>query len=104
MAENPEKQYSKNEISRHTTDGDFWAIIDNAVYDLSSFQELHPGGKKILLAVAGTDATKKYRKYHSDKAMARYGNDLRIGVLESSEQEKPKKSFFSRFRRGGWLM
>ncbi|KAG2414938.1 hypothetical protein HFD88_006126 [Aspergillus terreus] len=100
MAEEPEKQYSKNEISQHTTDGDMWVIIDNAVYDLSSFQELHPGGKKVLLAVAGTDATKKYRKYHSDKAMARYGNDLRIGVVESSEQQKPKKSFFSRFCRG----
>lgn len=46
MAEEPEKQYSKNEISQHTTDGDMWVIIDNAVYDLSSFQELHPGGKK----------------------------------------------------------
>ncbi|KAL4895619.1 cytochrome b5-like heme/steroid binding domain-containing protein [Aspergillus ambiguus] len=95
MAEEAEKKYSKNEISRHTTDGDMWVIIDNAVYDLSSFQELHPGGKKM----AGTDATKKYHKYHSEKAMTRYGNDLRIGIVEPTEQGKPKKSFFSKFRR-----
>lgn len=48
MTEEPERQYSKSEISQHTTDGDIWVIIDNTVYNLSSFQELHPGGKKSM--------------------------------------------------------
>lgn len=41
-----EQQYSKEEISLHNQDGDLWVIIDDVVFDLSKFQEDHPGGKK----------------------------------------------------------
>ncbi|KAF9890813.1 hypothetical protein FE257_005384 [Aspergillus nanangensis] len=101
MAEEPETQYSKEEVAKHTTDGDMWVIIDNGVYDMSPFQDQHPGGKRILLTTAGTDASKKYHKYHSDKAMTRYGDALRIGVVQLSQQEKikQKKSLFSRILR-----
>lgn len=46
MSDAAEQQYSKDEVSLHNRDGDLWVIIEDAVYDLSKFQEDHPGGKK----------------------------------------------------------
>ncbi|KAK2756531.1 hypothetical protein FQN54_005424 [Arachnomyces sp. PD_36] len=98
----PEKQYSKEEISLHNKDGDLWVLIDGIVYDLSKFQERHPGGKKILLAFAGKDATKKFQKTHGPNTMRRYGDPLRIGTAKQTKEGSPtSKSFFARFRRKG---
>jgi cytochrome b involved in lipid metabolism len=34
--------------------------VDGVVYDLTSFEELHPGGPKILKAYYGKDATRAF--------------------------------------------
>lgn len=63
-----------------------WIVIDNNVYDLTKFQEIHPGGKKILARVAGSDASKQFHKYHEvDKVMKKYGIKFRIGKLTANE-------------------
>lgn len=38
------KELSKAEISLHNSDSDLWIIVDDVVYDMSTFD--HPGGKK----------------------------------------------------------
>lgn len=30
-----------------------WIIVDTAVYDVSKFADMHPGGSHVLLQVAG---------------------------------------------------
>ncbi|EKG06651.1 cytochrome b-domain protein, putative [Trypanosoma cruzi] len=46
-----------------------WLVIANKVYDLTSFTELHPGGREVLLCEAGTDATLAHEKIgHSEQA------------------------------------
>jgi len=58
------KTFTMEEVARHRTIDDMWMVIDGLVYDFTNWN-LHPVGNKILLKVAGTDATKAYRKSHS---------------------------------------
>ncbi len=37
--------------------GDCWLVIEGRVYDVSEFMIRHPGGRWIILAQAGKDAT-----------------------------------------------
>ncbi|KAL4924125.1 cytochrome b5-like heme/steroid binding domain-containing protein [Aspergillus undulatus] len=93
------KIYTKDDLVIHNRDGDLWLAIDGTVYDLTKFSEEHPGGKKILLSVAGTDASKKYRKYHGDNILQRYAKDYKIGTLKLGVQVKQSKGLFSLFKR-----
>ncbi|KAL4804634.1 cytochrome b5-like heme/steroid binding domain-containing protein [Aspergillus unguis] len=90
--------YTKDELHIHNQDGDLWLAIDGTVYDLTKFSEEHPGGKKILLGVAGTDASKKYRKYHGDNILQRQAKEYKIGTLKEGPQ-KQSKGILSLFRK-----
>ncbi len=46
------------------TPTDFWVIIDGFVYNLTSFLDLHPGGRGVLLPYAGRDATEIFYSLH----------------------------------------
>lgn len=37
------KKYSIEEVATHNSKGDLWIIVDNQVFDLSKFQNEHPG-------------------------------------------------------------
>jgi alkylation response protein AidB-like acyl-CoA dehydrogenase len=63
-----------------------WIIIDGDVYDVTEFQNIHPGGKKILSRVAGTDATKQFHKYHEvAKVLKQVAYKYKIGSLSTNE-------------------
>lgn len=53
------KTFTKDDVATHKTGSDLYIIVDDDVYDLTQFQEEHPGGKKILTRVAGKDASKR---------------------------------------------
>lgn len=36
-------RYSKDAVASHNNAGDLWVVIDEDVYDLTKFQEDHPG-------------------------------------------------------------
>ncbi|KAJ5807955.1 acyl-CoA dehydrogenase [Penicillium riverlandense] len=76
--------YSRDEVALHNLAGNLWVVIDQDVYDLSSFQDEHPGGAKILLGVAGKDASKKFHKYHRITVLNRYKETLQVGILDPS--------------------
>ena len=40
------KRFSAADVASHKTGSDLWIIVDEDVYDLTNFQEEHPGGKK----------------------------------------------------------
>ena len=40
------KRFSTADVASHKTASDLWIIVDEDVYDLTKFQEEHPGGKK----------------------------------------------------------
>lgn len=37
------KTFSQNDVSSHSKPDDLWIIVDQDVYDLTKFQDDHPG-------------------------------------------------------------
>ncbi|KAH7046729.1 L-lactate dehydrogenase [Macrophomina phaseolina] len=58
------KVFSYDEVSKHNTAESCWVILYGHVYDVTSFLNEHPGGSKIILQLAGTDATEEYDPIH----------------------------------------
>lgn len=82
------KAFTRDEVSKHSTQGDLWCIIDTLVYDLSKFADLHPGGASVLLdkKVAGKDATEVFFGLHRSEVLKKYGR-LIIGRIEGEEPQ-----------------
>lgn len=83
------KTFSQNDVAAHNKPNDLYIIVDEDVYDLTKFQDEHPGGKKILTRVAGKDASKQFWKYHNDGILKKYSAQLKVGSLDSKKQAAP---------------
>lgn len=51
-------------MAKHNTKDSCWVILYGNVYDVTSFLPEHPGGSKIILSLAGKDATEEYDPVH----------------------------------------
>nr|AAQ04621.1 cytochrome b5 protein [Paracoccidioides brasiliensis] len=40
--------FSKDAVASHNKSDNLWVVIDEDVYDLTKFQDEHPGGKKSM--------------------------------------------------------
>jgi len=79
---------SRKIVQHHNTLNDAWVIVDNGVYDVTMFLELHPGGVEILKDQIGKDVSEVMRadSPHSHgpaafKMLERY----RVGFLPNEE-------------------
>jgi sulfite reductase alpha subunit-like flavoprotein/cytochrome b involved in lipid metabolism len=55
--------YDTSDIVLRNNEADgYWMTIQGNVYDVTEFRHLHPGGNRLLMANAGTDATRSYQK------------------------------------------
>ncbi|KAI9021986.1 acyl-CoA dehydrogenase domain-containing protein [Hyaloraphidium curvatum] len=63
---------------------DAYIIVKGKVYDVSKFAAEHPGGKKILLNVAGKDASKQFATFHSPAVESQWLPNLYVGDLVSA--------------------
>ncbi|KAL0077398.1 putative acyl-CoA dehydrogenase [Phycomyces blakesleeanus] len=59
------------------------------VFDVTKFLNEHPGGKKVLLKMAGKDASKQFKSFHNDAIMQRVGLPMQIGVVGTGEAVAP---------------
>ncbi len=74
------KSYTAAEVAEHSNGQSCWLILDNKVYDVTTFIGKHPGGEAILKG-CGKDATKMFAKHpESAKAMKEqfYIGDLKM--------------------------
>ncbi|KAL2268312.1 hypothetical protein VTJ83DRAFT_3158 [Remersonia thermophila] len=80
------KTFTQADVASKNKADALWIIVDGDVYDVTKFQDEHPGGKKILQRVAGKDASKQFWKYHNEGILKKYQKQLQIGSLDT----KPK--------------
>lgn len=79
--------FTIEEVSKHNSKSDCWVIIRDLVYDLSKFIEVHPGGSRIILTVAGKDATKAFELHHNTVSVLHQYKRLFIGTISSDYVE-----------------
>ncbi|KAL2621894.1 hypothetical protein R1flu_002099 [Riccia fluitans] len=79
----PEGFFTKEEVARHNSPRDCWIVINDKVYDVSTFAEKHPGGP-IIFTQAGRDATDPFRLFHTAKAWQQL-QEFQIGELYNAE-------------------
>ncbi|KAK1754696.1 FMN-dependent dehydrogenase-domain-containing protein [Echria macrotheca] len=77
----PLLEISPAELAAHNTPQSAWIAINSAVYDVTDFVRIHPGGASVLLGLAGRDGTDEYKTAHPDDLVASVLGDRRVGVL-----------------------
>lgn len=76
------KSFTSAEIATHKDQASCYTSINNSVYDLTLWVNIHPGGKARILSICGIDGTERFMNKHhgAEKQMsilARY----KIGAL-----------------------
>jgi len=81
---------SFEEVQRHNEEGDVWMVIAGKVYDFTDFTKGkdggHPGGKGVLLAWAGSDATAEWDFIGHSAFAQRIRDKYCIGTLDMSSE------------------
>ncbi|KAI7874125.1 acyl-CoA dehydrogenase NM domain-like protein [Lichtheimia hyalospora FSU 10163] len=83
------KTYTVEEVAQHNKADDIWIIIDGKVFDVTKFVNEHPGGKKVLVKMAGKDASKKFKQFHNAAIMQKVGLPMQIGVIAGAGDAAP---------------
>jgi len=78
------KEFSTEEIAKHTEEGDLWTIVGNRVLDVSKFDD-HPGGPDVLEGVGGQDASEEFEQIAHSTAAKKQTEDFLIGKVEGTE-------------------
>jgi len=58
---NGKRLYSRWEVAEHDRVTDGWVVIEDKVYNVTTWIPLHPGGEQILLDFLGKDATRPFK-------------------------------------------
>ena len=73
--------YTIDEVKQHNTKDDLWVIINENVYNLTSFIEHHPGGIEPLLYNGGTNITDIFFSIH-EQNVYEHAEKLIVGKLK----------------------
>ncbi len=56
------------QVKGHSTASDCWTTIAGKVYDLTSWEGLHPGGAQVIIGLCGTDGTSAFDAQHGGQS------------------------------------
>lgn len=84
------KYYTIEEIREHNMSNDVWLIIQDKVYDITSFLEEHPGGEEVLLEQAGADATESFEDVGHSTDAREMLQQYFIGELHMDDRTKQR--------------
>eukprot|EP00439_Symbiodinium_sp_Y106_P063839 s4047_g9.t3 len=76
-----------SEVKKHDNEKSCWFVVQNKVYDGTSYLEDHPGGASSMLLAAGLEATGDFEAVHSSRAWGMLENYY-VGPLKQ-ELVKP---------------
>lgn len=82
------KYYRLSEIEGQNTFKSTWIIINNNVYDVTTFLEEHPGGEEVLREQAGGDATESFEDVGHSSDAREMAKDMLIGELHPEDRDK----------------
>ena len=57
-------RFTLEEVKKHNTEDDCWVIIDNKVYNVTTWLPKHPGGGHMILNLGGRDCTDEFKIFH----------------------------------------
>ncbi|KAF4664579.1 hypothetical protein FOL47_005066 [Perkinsus chesapeaki] len=72
--------FTKEQVAKHDNDDDCWVIINGQVYDVTKYQNEHPGGSLALSAFAGKDCSLEFNTVHEKDMLKDYQQYL-VGSL-----------------------
>jgi cytochrome b involved in lipid metabolism len=90
----PTARLTNDVISKHSSAGDCWIIINNKVYEVTSFLSRHPGGGGLITPYCAKDATEPFNSKggrgisHSATAMRLLGL-IYLGDVNGKISNKP---------------
>ena len=56
------------EVKKNNNDKNCWTIVDENVYNLTSWINSHPGGSNAILSLCGVDGTSAFKAQHTGRA------------------------------------
>lgn len=75
---------SIDEVRSHNTQADCWTIVNNGVYDVTSFVSRHPAGSTAIKEMCGKNASEEYLGEHSgQREPEMWLEKLRLGTLKT---------------------
>ncbi len=75
--------YTLSDVNLHDRQEDCWTVINDSVYDLTSFVSRHPGGVKNIIRLCGIDGTELFTQKHGNSRLAQSALALlKIGNLK----------------------
>ncbi|KAI9026062.1 acyl-CoA dehydrogenase/oxidase [Hyaloraphidium curvatum] len=91
------------EVATHDKPDDAYIIVKGKIYDVSKFASEHPGGQKILLNVAGKDASKQFSAYHSQAVESKWLPKLYVGDVASALPVTPAQGGMVAGKKNAWV-
>ncbi|AYV75195.1 MAG: putative cytochrome b5 [Terrestrivirus sp.] len=79
------KYFTREEVSKHNSESDCWIILNNSVYDVTSFLQDHPGGSHAIMTCAGKDATDDFKSVCHSSSANTFKEDFLVGKLREDQ-------------------
>ncbi|KAF2810754.1 uncharacterized protein BDZ99DRAFT_441322 [Mytilinidion resinicola] len=87
------KVFDYAEVAKHNTAESCWVVLYGNVYDVTEFVPDHPGGSKVILQLAGTDATEEYDPIHPPGILEEtLKPENKLGTIDASTLPSSEKS------------
>ncbi|GAA5898321.1 hypothetical protein JCM8208_006944 [Rhodotorula glutinis] len=85
-----DRTVSAAEVAKHNSRESLWMCIEDEVWDVTDFVDLHPGGAKVMEQNAGKDVTKLFKSLHPPNTLRKFlsEEDNLVGRIDVDEVTK----------------